>query len=70
MLISGIVAFCICFGACTQLEQKKQIPPETKAAAADSTNQLAYHCPMDCEIGKTYAKAGTCPVCKMKLEKK
>ena len=29
----------------------------------------AYQCPMDCEKGKTYAKPGSCPVCKMDLKK-
>lgn len=28
----------------------------------------AYICPMDCEKGKTYPQAGSCPVCKMDLE--
>ena len=28
-----------------------------------------YQCPMDCEHGKTYEKAGKCPVCGMDLEK-
>jgi hypothetical protein len=28
-----------------------------------------YKCPMDCEEGKTYDEAGTCPVCKMDLKK-
>lgn len=28
-----------------------------------------YACPMDCEEGKTYAEAGTCPECKMELKK-
>lgn len=28
-----------------------------------------YKCPMDCENGKVYTKAGTCPVCEMDLEK-
>ena len=28
-----------------------------------------YQCPMDCEIGKTYAEEGSCPVCKMDLQK-
>ena len=26
-----------------------------------------YKCPMNCEDGKTYEKAGKCPVCKMDL---
>lgn len=29
-----------------------------------------YTCPMDCEKGKTYDHAGTCPVCKMDLTPK
>jgi len=29
-----------------------------------------YQCPMDCEKGKTYDKAGSCPVCKMDLKVK
>ena len=28
-----------------------------------------YYCPMFCENEKTYVEAGTCPVCKMDLEK-
>ena len=27
-----------------------------------------YQCPMDCEDGKTYTEAGSCPVCKMDLK--
>jgi len=29
-----------------------------------------YQCSMDCEKGKTYDKAGSCPVCKMDLKVK
>lgn len=29
----------------------------------------AYKCPMDCEKGKSYEEAGSCPVCKMDLKK-
>lgn len=32
--------------------------------------RAGYQCPMDCEKGKVYDSAGTCPVCKMELEKK
>ncbi|MFA5575045.1 MAG: heavy metal-binding domain-containing protein [Brumimicrobium sp.] len=28
---------------------------------------VQYACPMDCEDGKVYDEAGTCPVCKMDL---
>jgi hypothetical protein len=34
----------------------------------DSTTAAKYQCPMDCEKGKTYDAAGTCPVCKMDLK--
>jgi hypothetical protein len=27
-----------------------------------------YQCPMNCEVEKTYEKAGICPVCKMDLK--
>jgi protein SCO1 len=29
----------------------------------------SYACPMKCEENKTYKEKGTCPVCKMDLEK-
>ncbi len=29
---------------------------------------VAYQCPMDCEDGKTYDEARSCPVCKMDLK--
>ncbi len=31
--------------------------------------EVKYQCPMQCEEEKTYAEEGTCPVCKMELEK-
>lgn len=35
----------------------------------DHSEEMAatYHCPMDCEDGKTYSEEGTCPVCGMDL---
>ncbi|EAR01829.1 uncharacterized secreted protein of SCO1/SenC/PrrC family [Maribacter sp. HTCC2170] len=30
-------------------------------------DQVAYHCPMECEGDKTYESEGSCPVCKMDL---
>ncbi|MDP6922686.1 MAG: heavy metal-binding domain-containing protein, partial [Lutibacter sp.] len=30
--------------------------------------EVTYQCPMDCEEGKTYDEAGSCPVCKMDLK--
>lgn len=34
----------------------------------NGTAAVKYQCPMDCEKGKTYDAAGTCPVCKMDLK--
>ena len=48
--------------ACNQKAENKN-SETTKVAAT-------YQCPMDCENGKTYDKAGKCPVCEMDLEKK
>ena len=40
----------------------------TEAAATEEVHAHAhYKCPMDCEKGKEYEEAGTCPVCKMEL---
>lgn len=33
----------------------------------DPEERATYQCPMDCEDGKTYEEAGSCPVCKMDL---
>ena len=30
---------------------------------------VTYQCPMDCEHDKTYDNPGSCPVCKMDLQK-
>ncbi len=38
---------------------------ETKT---ESNEVAVYQCPMDCEEGKTYDKAGICPVCEMELK--
>ncbi|MFN0201998.1 MAG: heavy metal-binding domain-containing protein [Bacteroidia bacterium] len=67
-----LLSLSACFFACQQAETNahkttdapKQDSVKTEVAAA------VYQCPMDCEKGKTYDKAGDCPVCKMALEKK
>ncbi len=46
-------------------------PHKKEAAATDTTKNLtaaAYDCPMHCK-GAASDKPGTCPVCKMDLEK-
>jgi nitrous oxide reductase accessory protein NosL len=46
---------------------KENVNPEPETA---TTAEQQYICPMDCENGKTYEKAGSCPVCGMDLAKK
>ena len=41
---------------------------EKKVIKAETT--VLYQCPMDCEKGKSYTEAGSCPVCKMDLKAK
>lgn len=36
-------------------------------SGAEAHDHAHYQCPMDCEKGKFYEEAGTCPVCKMDL---
>jgi len=48
-------------------DKKEEVKTEEKADMA--SNEL-YQCPMDCEDGKSYTEAGSCPVCKMDLKAK
>ena len=41
----------------------------TSKKSPNDSATYAYQCPMKCEGEKAYDKAGTCPVCKMDLEK-
>lgn len=54
LLLSSVVTSC-------SSEQKK---------VGKHSSQTTYICPMDCESGKMYKQAGTCPVCGMDLEEK
>ncbi len=54
------------FASCGNKTSESQ-KENTTTEQSDSTK---YQCPMDCEHGKTYNKAGKCPVCEMDLEKK
>lgn len=40
-----------------------------KGNTEQSNESGTYQCPMKCEGDKTYEKPGSCPVCKMDLEK-
>ena len=46
--------------------EKKEAPQEEAKKEVHSNHD--YQCPMDCEKGKTYDEAGSCPVCKMDLK--
>lgn len=48
-------------------DKKEEVKEEVKKEKA--SNEL-YQCPMDCEKGKSYTEAGTCPKCKMDLKVK
>ena len=46
--------------------------PLLQSCSTSSSSEIVevkYQCPMQCEEDKTYAEEGTCPVCKMELEK-
>ncbi len=54
-------------------KETKEVTEEEVSTDAEESKELhadheAYQCPMDCEDGKTYKEAGSCPVCKMDLK--
>ena len=59
-LVFGL--FFVAFSSAQTDTKKEEFTVNKEKSAA------AYQCPMDCEKGKTYDKAGTCPVCKMDLK--
>lgn len=50
-----------------QVEEELQDASNVDAPAAE-TEHAHFRCPMDCEEGKVYHDAGTCPECGMDLE--
>lgn len=59
ILSMAIAIFCFTATTAQSTESK------TNKATADRT---VYQCPMKCEGGKTYDKAGKCPKCNMNLK--
>jgi hypothetical protein len=55
-------------------QEEKSISKDHDSHGEESSSEegegatAEYQCPMDCEDGKTYAEAGSCPVCKMDLK--
>lgn len=59
------IVLSLCFiASCTDKKPEKKA--DTKQEAVSEV--IAYQCPMDCEDGKTYDQATSCPVCKMDLK--
>lgn len=52
----------------TDADADTEMQLEHAADQADMALNVEYQCPMDCEEGKTYEIAGTCPVCGMDLK--
>ncbi|MDV7187060.1 heavy metal-binding domain-containing protein [Lutibacter sp. TH_r2] len=77
ILVATIFSMVIMFASCKETK-KEAVKTECSEACATSsscdenkveaTDKLAYQCPMDCDKGKTYDVAGTCPTCKMDLK--
>ena len=67
-----VLIFCISTIAVSCKDSKKETEVEQTELGvekADLALNDVYQCPMDCENGKTYDKEGSCPVCKMDLNK-
>ena len=74
LLFAAIFSFVILFTACKE-NKKEEVKEEVKIESNEGHDHeegeistSVYQCPMDCEKGKTYEAAGTCPVCKMDLK--
>lgn len=73
-VFATIFSFAVLFTACkeTKKEEVKEEVNMENHDGHDHTNEKmasnVYQCSMDCEKGKTYDSAGSCPVCKMDLK--
>lgn len=74
LIFAVIFSFAILFTACKETK-KEEVKEEVKIESHEGHDHEegemtsgVYQCPMDCEKGKTYEVAGTCPVCKMDLK--
>jgi hypothetical protein len=73
-VFTAIFSFVVLFTACKETK-KEEVKEEVKIESHEvhdheegEMSSSVYQCPMDCEKGKTYETAGTCPVCKMDLK--
>jgi len=74
LLFAAIFSLTVLFTACKETK-KEEVKEEVKIESHEGhdheegeMSSSVYQCPMDCEKGKTYEVAGTCPVCKMDLK--
>jgi hypothetical protein len=72
LLVAVIFSIAVLFTSCKD-SKKEDVKMESHEDHDHDTNEemkseAVYQCPMDCEKGKTYAEAGSCPVCKMDLK--
>lgn len=71
LVLAMIVAVGFTFTSCKN-DKKEEVKAEevkTEESKELASNEV-YQCPMDCEQGKSYTEAGSCPVCKMDLKAK
>lgn len=74
LLFAAIFSFAILFTACKETkkdEVKEEVKIESHEGHGHEEGEMTsgvYQCPMDCEKGKTYEAAGSCPVCGMDLK--
>lgn len=75
LIFAAIFSFAVLFTACKETK-KEEVKDEVKIESHEHDHEEGemaagvYQCPMDCENGKTYETAGSCPVCKMDLKAK
>lgn len=70
----AVFSFAVLFTACKETK-KEEVKVEVNKENIENHDHEegemtsgVYQCPMDCEKGKTYDVAGSCPVCKMDLK--
>ncbi|MDY7395332.1 heavy metal-binding domain-containing protein [Aureibaculum sp. 2210JD6-5] len=67
LMLAIVMVVCFTFTSCKKEKKEEDVKTEEKA---DMASNEVYQCPMDCEDGKSYTEAGSCPVCKMDLKAK
>ena len=69
-IIATVFVVGLAFTACKENKKAEDKVESHEGHDHDNdehSSQQAYHCTTGCEQGKTYDKAGDCPVCKSKL---